>query len=107
MAALAPDAAAVLPGWNDQLLHGLTFLALTLWFAGVYPDAPARIALWLAAYGGAVELAQGLTATRHPELMDLVADLVGIGAGLALGMLGLRAWCARVEALLDASADVP
>ena len=48
------------------------------------------VALGLLAYGVLIEILQGLTSYRHAEWADLLADGLGILAGLAL--FGLLRW---------------
>lgn len=78
----APDAAP-LP-LTDKQLHALAFAALVLPLGWLRP----RHALWLAplalGYGGAIELLQPLVG-RSAEWGDLLADAIGIGAGLLPG----------------------
>lgn len=93
VALLAPlSLPSTLPGgWSlphlDKLGHLVLFLAAALlWrrsLALLGFRRPALVCLLLAvAYGGLLEIAQGFTATRQPELTDLGAD--ALGALLAL-----------------------
>jgi VanZ family protein len=59
------------------------------------------LAICLAAYGVLIELLQGLTVTRHPELLDLRADVAGILLGWILSIVGLRRWCVWLESGLE------
>jgi VanZ family protein len=105
------------PGMNgfphaDKLWHGLAYFTTSLLFllaavwrpgrgAGPFPRAGIVAALLGSAAGGAVEVAQGFTALREPELLDWVAETVGILAALGLIVL-LRA---RAGALSDAGRE--
>lgn len=78
----APPRQATL-GW-DKLNHAAAFAVLT--GVGIMRFGQARIRLGLAllAYGALVEILQSFTPTRTAEWLDLLADGVGIAAGLLL-----------------------
>jgi VanZ family protein len=83
----------------DKWLHGLTFVVLTVWFAGLYARRSYwRIAIGLLLFGVLIELLQGLVRYRMAEWYDLGADAIGIGVGLAIAMAGLGGWSLRFEA---------
>jgi VanZ family protein len=87
---------------DDKWLHFFTFLFLSLWFAGQY----ARRSYWilmvgLTAFGVLIELVQSMIPYRSAELMDLVADVGGIGIGLAIALTGLGGWSLRFEQWLE------
>ncbi|MBL0727555.1 VanZ family protein [Piscinibacter sp. HJYY11] len=70
-------------GW-DKLNHGAAFAALTMTALLAFPR-PHR-ALWvvllgLLAFGGLIEVVQGLVPNRSSEWADLLADALGIVAG--------------------------
>jgi VanZ family protein len=84
----------------DKMWHGLAYFTTSLLFilaavwrpgrgAGAFPRAGIVFALVGIAAGGVVEIAQGFTARREPELLDWVAEVVGIIAALGL-MAALR-----------------
>jgi hypothetical protein len=84
---------------NDKIEHGLAFLGLALWFAGLierqsYP----LLGLALLGLGGVIEIAQGAMGLgRTADWYDWYADLAGTGAGLMLGLIGLGAWATKLE----------
>jgi VanZ family protein len=67
---------------GNALGHALAYLSLSLSFGALYRGAR-RVAVGLAliAMGGALELLQGLVASRVPDLWDALANTVGVGAG--------------------------
>jgi len=75
----------------DKAQHALGFAWLALFGLLSYPQRPARVALLLLVYGGAIELAQMATGWRHGEWLDLAADGVGIALGALAWMLLRRA----------------
>lgn len=82
----------------DKWLHGLTFVALTLWFAGVYE----RRAWWLTGlglmlFGFLIEFMQLQLSYRTAEWTDIAANTAGIIVGLIVAAAGLGGWGLRVE----------
>lgn len=83
----------------DKLEHALAFFGMTFWFGGLvrrgrYPV----IAVLMLLFGGGIEIAQGaMRLGRDEDIMDFVADSVGISIALALLYLGLGAWTLWVE----------
>ena len=83
----------------DKLEHALAFFGMTFWFGGLvrrgrYPV----IAVLMLLFGGGIEIAQGaMRLGRDEDIMDFVADAVGISVALVLLYLGLGAWTRWVE----------
>lgn len=90
-----------LSGWLahfDKWAHFLIFLGLAVWFAGLYRvQSYWRIAIGLLGFGLLIEICQRAVGYRSAEWMDVVADVLGILAGLVLAWLGLGSWCHRFE----------
>ena len=94
------DRASILSwlNYSDKWLHALTFLILSLWFAGQYrPRSYWRIAVGLMIFGLLIEFCQLLVSYRMADLADVAANTVGIVAGLLVALAGLGGWCLRVE----------
>jgi VanZ family protein len=85
----------------DKLEHASAFFGMTLWFGGLtrrsrYPV----IAILMLLFGGGIEIAQGaMRLGRDEDIMDFVADAVGISIALALLYLGCGAWARWIEQL--------
>jgi VanZ family protein len=90
-------AALTLP---DKLLHFFAYMTMTTTFllAGVWrpgkgngkwPEAAATITIAAAAYGGLMELLQGLVG-RDAQILDEVANVLGCFAGLMLWLSLVR-----------------
>jgi len=76
-------------GW-DKANHALGFAVLAVLGCGAYPQRRAALLLGLLAYGGLIELLQALTGYRSAELLDVVADGVGLIFGWQFTRLSLR-----------------
>ena len=87
--ALAPAPPKLLStGW-DKLNHLLAFSTLAIVTVMGFGAAWWRIAAALLAYGGLIEILQGLLPPREADLADLLTDGLGIAIGLLLAQ-GLR-----------------
>lgn len=85
-------------GGADKWAHAAAFALITVWFAGLYPrSAYWKIAIGMLAYGVLIELCQGLITYRSAEWPDVGADVIGIGVGLLLALIGAGGWCLAVE----------
>ena len=90
-----------MPRMVDKWVHGVTFLALSVWFTGLYRrSAYWRIGIGLLLFGIFIEVCQRLVGYRTAEWWDVAADAGGIIAGLIIGAMGLGGWCLRIEARL-------
>ena len=85
----------------DKLLHGITFVILAVWFAGLYrPRSYWKIGVGLILFGLFIEGCQQLVAYRSAEIFDVAADIVGIVIGLVIAGAGLGGWSLRLEGWL-------
>jgi hypothetical protein len=75
----------------DKAQHAAGFAGLAALGLTGYPGSFTRVCFGLLVTGAFIELAQHATGWRHGDLVDLFADLVGIGmgAGLWMGARGL------------------
>jgi VanZ family protein len=91
----------------DKLEHALAFFGMTIWFAGLvrrsrYP----LVAFLLLIFGGGIEILQGaMRLGRDEDIMDFVADAVGVSIALAMVYLGLGAWTRWIERVIWRSRD--
>jgi len=94
----APAVQLVFGALNDKLEHAAAYAGLMAWFGGMFRRASQLwIGVALVALGGVIEVLQGLTPTRTPDVLDLLADTVGVLIGLALSLTILARWCQRIE----------
>jgi VanZ family protein len=85
----------------DKWLHSVTFVVLALWFAGQYrPRSYWRIGVGLIFFGAFIEACQRFVTYRTADWFDIVANTLGIVAGLLVAMAGVGGWSLRVEAWL-------
>lgn len=93
-----PDAAGKV---SDKLLHFSAYAVLAFTFAGVVERRHwGRVVLGLLAFGGAIELAQAmLSPARSGEWLDMVANTLGVLAGIFTAALFPHSWCRQVEVL--------
>ena len=83
----------------DKWIHGLSFLFLSVWFAGLWERrAYWRIAAGLMLFGFIVEGCQLLVSYRTADWLDIAANPVGIMVGLMAATAGLGGWGPRLEA---------
>jgi len=85
----------------DKWFHGITFLVLSLWFAGLYRKGSYwKIGIGLLLFGLVIEACQRMVSYRSAEWLDVGADAAGIILGLVIGLAGIGGWCLRAEELL-------
>ena len=95
---LWPDDPASRLHVSDKWLHGVTFAFLAVWFSGQYTRrAYWRIAVGLMAFGLLIEVCQAAIKYRSAESLDLLANLIGLVAGLVLALAGAGGWSLRLE----------
>ena len=87
---------------QDKLIHAIVYAALTAWFMQIYHGWPAWgvIMLSMLVLGLGLELLQGLTPSRVPEAMDLLADGVGITLASVVAWTPLRYTLVKIEQVL-------
>ena len=89
----------ITPTVNDKIEHFSAYFVLMMWFGGLYPRAKhLRVAGALLFLGAALDILQGVaTTTRDFEVLDIVADAVGILVALAFSFWFFEGWCQRLE----------
>lgn len=99
VASLLPGEKLPVTGVNDKLEHMFAYTVLAVWFAGIYPRSRYLvIGIGLFLMGAAIEWAQGvMNVGRQSDLRDLIANSIGISAGLTLAFAWLGGWTQRLE----------
>ncbi len=71
---------------QDKVMHMVAYATLMGWFAQIYRHDLTRLVLVLGfiAMGIGIEFLQGMTATRHFEVIDMVANTSGVVLAWAL-----------------------
>ncbi|HLU61950.1 MAG TPA: VanZ family protein [Gammaproteobacteria bacterium] len=87
------------PAFPDKLLHFLAYALLGGWFAALSSHRVAVFLLVLA-WGGMIELLQGLTPLRQPEWLDLAANAAGAACGVFIARLLPDSPFALIESLI-------
>ena len=83
---------------NDKWVHGATFLALSMWFTGLFRRGVYwRVAIGLLVFGLVIEGCQRMISYRTADWIDIAANMAGIVVGLSIGLAGLGGWCQRAE----------
>jgi VanZ family protein len=71
--------------FNDKLLHGLVFYALTLLFLSIRSKRQLVLIAFAMVICCATEVSQLLVSSRQADLIDLLANFTGIAAAVTLG----------------------
>jgi VanZ family protein len=90
------------PNLSDKSEHIIAYLLLSVWFGGIYERGRYwAIAAGLVIFGILIEIAQGVMGLgRSADVLDVIADSIGIVAGLMLCWFGLGSWMQWIESLL-------
>ncbi|WP_432259958.1 VanZ family protein [Cupriavidus sp. TMH.W2] len=94
---LPPSQPLPTTGW-DKANHMLAFAVLGVLGRRAYAGHGWAVWLGLLAYGGLIELLQGQTGYRDADWLDLLADCIGLAAGMALDWLVRRLSAPRLRA---------
>jgi VanZ family protein len=73
----------------DKAQHALGFAVLAFCGGLAYSARLGRLGIGLLLLGGAIELAQHASGWRQGDWADLLADVIGLAAGLILALLVL------------------
>ena len=75
----------------DKILHAMAFAGLSFIGGLAYPMRIFIVAIFLVFLGAAIEVTQGFTPDRSPELFDFLADSIGISLGLLANRFSIHA----------------
>lgn len=82
------------PGTGDRFEHSAAWFVLTVTGYVLVPQRARAIPLFAIAYGVFIELVQGQVG-RDSDIMDVVADSVGVALAVLLYMAVRRLWPSR------------
>jgi hypothetical protein len=90
------------PMYFDKVQHGFVYAFLAVWFTGLVARGNFwKVALGLALLGLSLELLQhAMRAGRFGDPWDMVANVLGIAAGVAIGAWLTGGWALKVDAWL-------
>lgn len=83
---LMPPALDSGDGHIDKIVHLAGYAVLTFWWAQLVTRNRWKLAIAVVLFGMAIELLQGLTPARQPDLLDALAN----SGGVLLGWLAAR-----------------
>lgn len=88
--------------YQDKLMHAIIYAGLTTWFLQIYHgwQAWGIIVLLMLGMGLGIELLQGLTPTRTPEVLDLLANGIGVALASLIAWTPLRYTLVRIDQAL-------
>ena len=81
-AVVPQDMAPKVGSLSDKSIHFIAFAVLTLLLRFAYSITWFQTFLLLLVYAAFIEFSQFFTPNRSAELLDVVADVIGIGIGL-------------------------
>ena len=81
----------------DKFEHALAYCVLGAWFAAILPRRYLRVCIGLPLLGATIEVLQSLTGYRSGDVLDMVANIIGIGVGLACARAGLMRWLYHID----------
>ncbi len=81
-AVVPQDLAPTIGSLSDKSIHFIAFAVLTLLLRLSYSITWHQTVLFLFIYAVFIEFSQLFTLNRSAELLDVVADIIGIGIGL-------------------------
>ena len=87
----------------DKLQHAAAYALLAVWFTGLVPRKRyAAIAVALVGLGVLMEFLQhAMHLGRQADAMDVAANVVGTGVGIAIAAWLSGGWAPKVEAWLN------
>ena len=84
---------------SDKWLHFLTYSVATFYFLSVFQKW-LQWGLILILFGIIIEFLQQLSGYRYLELLDMVANTIGVGIGVSLSFLSKRKFLVMIERAL-------
>ena len=75
------------PGHSDKLVHLAGYAVLMFWWAQLVTRQRWKLAVVVVLFGAAIELLQGLTPDRQPDVFDALANSGGVLLGWLIACL--------------------
>ncbi len=86
MVSLMPPVLDESGGHTDKIVHLAGYAVLMFWWAQLVVERHWRLALAVMLFGVGIELLQGLTPNRQPDVLDALAN----SGGVLIGWLAAR-----------------
>jgi VanZ family protein len=85
--------------YQDKLFHFIAYFVLTFWFLQIYHIRHHVIVLVVLFFclGMTMEYLQGFDTNRYSEVADMIANSLGVMAGVGLSLTPLRYTLMKVE----------
>jgi VanZ family protein len=101
-ACLKPDFGPPAPAGFDKVEHMTAYVLLALWFTGLVSRGRYwAVGAGLMALGLLIEVLQWLmNLGRSAEALDMLANTLGVGVGIAIALLATGGWAPRLESWL-------
>jgi glycopeptide antibiotics resistance protein len=87
VASLMPPLLNETGGHTDKIIHLSGYALLMFWWAQLVIRRRWRLALAVILFGASIELLQGLTPDRQPDLLDALANTCGVLLGWLIAQL--------------------
>jgi len=95
---LVPSPLRITSHYIDKQYHFITYASMMFWFVQIYSrERHIWLAIGFVAMGAAIEGLQSLTGYRTAELLDAVANTVGVLAGWVLFLTPLGRLVQRLD----------
>jgi VanZ family protein len=102
VASLQPNLGPPVPSGFDKIEHLAAYILLALWFTGLVARGRYwAVAAGLLALGFMIEVLQWrMNLGRSAEMLDMLANTLGVGIGITLALLATGGWAPRLESWL-------
>jgi len=101
-ASLQPNLGPPVPAGFDKVEHLTAYILLSLWFTGLVARGRYwAVAAGLLALGFLIEVLQWrMNLGRSAEMLDMLANTLGVGVGITLALQATGGWAPRLESWL-------
>jgi VanZ family protein len=101
-ASLQPNLGPPVPSGLDKVEHLAAYTLLSVWFTGLVARGRYwAVAAGLLALGFLIEVLQWrMNLGRSAEMLDMLANTLGVGVGITLALLATGGWGPRLESWL-------
>jgi hypothetical protein len=99
---LQPGLGVSVPAGFDKVEHLAAYVLLAMWFTGLVARGRYwAVAAGLLALGALIEVLQWrMNLGRSAEVLDMLANTLGVGVGITIALLATGGWAPRLESWL-------